>query len=44
MTSTLAIQDVKREVKILRGLEGHENIVKYYDAYEDNVNVYIVME
>ena len=44
MTTTIAIEDVKREVKILRALTGHQNLVKFYDACEDDSNVYIVME
>ncbi|KAJ4714743.1 CDPK-related kinase [Melia azedarach] len=44
MTTAIAIEDVRREVKILRALTGHNNLVKFYDAYEDNDNVYIVME
>jgi serine/threonine protein kinase/Ca2+-binding EF-hand superfamily protein len=44
MTTAIAIEDVRREVKILRALTGHENLVHYYDACEDNLNVYIVME
>ncbi|XP_049384069.1 CDPK-related protein kinase-like [Solanum stenotomum] len=44
MSTTIAIEDVRREVKILRALTGHENLVKFYDAYEDHENVYIVME
>lgn len=44
MTTAIAIEDVRREVKILKGLSGHENLVKFYDAYEDNDNIYIVME
>ncbi|KAH7289767.1 hypothetical protein KP509_30G018000 [Ceratopteris richardii] len=44
MTTAIAIEDVKREVKILRALSGHENLVQFYDACEDNNNVYIVME
>uniref|UniRef100_A0A8R7PMK3 Protein kinase domain-containing protein n=1 Tax=Triticum urartu TaxID=4572 RepID=A0A8R7PMK3_TRIUA len=35
---------VRREVKILKALAGHKNLVQFYDAYEDNENVYIVME
>ncbi|GAU17388.1 hypothetical protein TSUD_232640 [Trifolium subterraneum] len=37
-------KDVRREVKILRALNGHKNLVRFYEAYEDNANVYIVME
>lgn len=44
MTTAIAIEDVRREVKILKGLSGHPNLIKIYDAYEDNDNVYIVME
>ncbi|KAG7577818.1 Protein kinase domain [Arabidopsis thaliana x Arabidopsis arenosa] len=44
MTSAISIEDVRREVKILRALSGHQNLVQFYDAFEDNANVYIVME
>ncbi|KAH6559515.1 hypothetical protein KP509_1Z004900 [Ceratopteris richardii] len=44
MTTAISIEDVKREVKILKALTGHDNLVKFYDACEDNTNVYIVME
>ncbi|KAK6923014.1 Protein kinase domain [Dillenia turbinata] len=44
MTTPIAIEDVRREVKILRALNGHINLVKFYDAFEDHDNVYIVME
>ncbi|CAN4079629.1 unnamed protein product [Withania somnifera] len=44
MTTAIAIEDVRREVKILRALTGHINLVKFYDSYEDHNNVYIVME
>lgn len=44
MTTAIAIEDVRREVKILRALTGHKNLVQFYDAYEDEDNVYIVME
>ncbi|KAG8079707.1 hypothetical protein GUJ93_ZPchr0007g3225 [Zizania palustris] len=44
MTTSIAIEDVRREVKILKALAGHKNLVQFYDAYEDNDNVYIVME
>nr|XP_019707109.1 CDPK-related protein kinase [Elaeis guineensis] len=44
MTTAIAIEDVRREVKILRALTGHSNLVQFYDAYEDNENVYIIME
>ncbi|XVF67612.1 hypothetical protein PTKIN_Ptkin10aG0135300 [Pterospermum kingtungense] len=44
MTTAIAVEDVRREVKILRALTGHTNLVKFYDAFEDHDNVYIVME
>ncbi|XP_073311081.1 CDPK-related kinase 5-like [Primulina huaijiensis] len=44
MTTAIAIEDVRKEVKILRALAGHNNLVQFYDAHEDHDNVYIVME
>ncbi|XP_022852365.1 CDPK-related kinase 7-like [Olea europaea var. sylvestris] len=44
MTTAISVEDVRREVKILRALTGHENLVQFYDAYEDEDNVYVVME
>lgn len=44
MTSALAIEDVRREVKILKALSGHKHMIKFHDAFEDAINVYIVME
>ncbi|KAK4839722.1 hypothetical protein QYF36_024357 [Acer negundo] len=44
MTTAIAIEDVRREVKILRALTGHKNLVQFHDAYEDEDNVYVVME
>ncbi|CAN6200521.1 unnamed protein product [Urochloa humidicola] len=44
MTTAISIEDVRREVKILKALSGHNNLVKFYDACEDTLNVYIVME
>lgn len=44
MTTAIAIEDVRREVKILQALTGHNNLVQFYDAFEDHDNVYIVME
>ncbi|KAK6919922.1 Protein kinase domain, partial [Dillenia turbinata] len=44
MTTAIAIEDVRREVKILKALSGHRNLVKFYDACEDTNNVYIIME
>ncbi|KAK2995891.1 hypothetical protein RJ640_028299 [Escallonia rubra] len=44
MTTAISIEDVRREVKILKALSGHKNLVKFYDAFEDAHNVYVVME
>ncbi|WVZ59567.1 hypothetical protein U9M48_009688 [Paspalum notatum var. saurae] len=44
MTTAISIEDVRREVKILKALSGHSNLVKFYDACEDSLNVYIIME
>ncbi|KAI7743836.1 hypothetical protein M8C21_026972, partial [Ambrosia artemisiifolia] len=44
MTTAIAIEDVHREVKILRALTGHNNLIKFYDAYEDHDFVFLVME
>ncbi|KAA8531974.1 hypothetical protein F0562_006884 [Nyssa sinensis] len=44
MVLPIAVEDVKREVKILQALAGHENVVHFYNAFEDDSYVYIVME
>ncbi|GAB4858599.1 CDPK- kinase 6 [Ancistrocladus abbreviatus] len=44
MTSAIAVEDVRREVKILKALSGHKHMLKFYDVFEDAENVYIVME
>ncbi|KAG6513584.1 hypothetical protein ZIOFF_023916 [Zingiber officinale] len=44
MTTPISIEDVRREVKILKALSGHKNLVKFYEACEDALNVYIIME
>ncbi|KAG6421005.1 hypothetical protein SASPL_117552 [Salvia splendens] len=44
MTTAIAIEDVRKEVKILRALTGHINLIQFFDAYEDHDNVYVVME
>lgn len=44
MVLPIAVEDVKREVKILRELTGHENVVQFHNAFEDDSYVYIVME
>ncbi|KVI04579.1 EF-hand-like domain-containing protein [Cynara cardunculus var. scolymus] len=44
MTTAISIEDVRREVKLLKGLCGHQHMVQFHDAFEDDQNVYIVME
>lgn len=44
MILPIAVEDVKREVKILKALKGHENVVHFHNAFEDDSYVYIVME
>ncbi|KAJ4713971.1 GPCR kinase [Melia azedarach] len=44
MVLPIAVEDVKREVKILQALAGHENVVQFHNAFEDENYVYIVME
>nr|GMD49156.1 calcium-dependent protein kinase 28-like [Ipomoea batatas] len=44
MLLPMAVEDVKREVKILKALTGHENVVQFHNAFEDEDYVYIVME
>ncbi|KAK4478863.1 hypothetical protein RD792_014368 [Penstemon davidsonii] len=44
MVLPIAVEDVKREVKILKALAGHENVVQFYNSFEDDSYVYIVME
>lgn len=44
MIRPAAVEDVKREVNILQALKGHENIVDFHNAFEDDDYVYIVME
>ncbi|KAL2921707.1 CDPK-related kinase 4 [Bienertia sinuspersici] len=44
MTSAIAVEDVRREVKMLKALSGNEHMLNFYDAFEDANNVYLVME
>nr|KYP74047.1 Calcium-dependent protein kinase 28 [Cajanus cajan] len=44
MVQPIAVEDVKREVKILKALAGHDNVVQFYNAFDDDSYVYIVME
>ena len=44
MLKPMDVEDVKREVSIMRDLSGHENVVQFFEAFEDEDAVYIVME
>ncbi|XP_050203364.1 CDPK-related kinase 6 [Mercurialis annua] len=44
MTTAISIEDVRREVKLMKALSGHKHMIKFHDAFEDANNVYIVME
>ncbi|KAF9617411.1 hypothetical protein IFM89_036332, partial [Coptis chinensis] len=44
MIVPIAVEDVKRKARILRALTGHENVVQFYNAFENSDYVYIVME
>ncbi|XP_038993548.1 CDPK-related kinase 4-like isoform X2 [Hibiscus syriacus] len=44
MTTAISVEDVRREVKILKALSGHKHMIKFHDVFEDTNNVYIVME
>lgn len=44
MILPIAVEDVKREVRILQALSGHENVVHFHNAFEDDSYVYIAME
>ena len=39
MTTAIAIEDVRREVKILRALNGHNNLIQFYDAFEEETGI-----
>ncbi|KAJ9701436.1 hypothetical protein PVL29_006682 [Vitis rotundifolia] len=44
LTTEIDIQDVRREVEIMKHLPKHPNIVTLKEAYEDKDNVHLVME
>ncbi|KDP36070.1 hypothetical protein JCGZ_08714 [Jatropha curcas] len=44
LTSKEDVDDVRREIQIMHHLEGHPNVIKILDAYEDAVAVHVVME
>ena len=44
MKLPIAVEDIRREVAILKLLTGHPNVVQFLDVFEDNTTVYIAME
>lgn len=44
LRTEIDIEDVRREVEIMRHLPAHPNIVTYKDVYEDKEAIYLVME
>ena len=44
MITTISIEDVRRELKVLKELSRQKHLVKFHDACEDANNVYIIME
>jgi calcium-dependent protein kinase len=44
LRSSVDIEDVRREVAIMRSLPSHANVVRLREAFEDSDAVYLVME
>ncbi|GFY81380.1 calcium-dependent protein kinase 24 [Actinidia rufa] len=44
LKTEIDVEDVRREVEIMRNLPSHPNIVRFKDVYEDKDAVYLVME
>lgn len=44
LRTEIDLEDVRREVEIMRRLPKHPNIVSFKEAYEDKESVYLVME
>lgn len=44
LRTEIDVEDVRREVEIMRHLPKHPNIVSYKDVYEDKEAIYLVME
>ncbi|KAF9680772.1 hypothetical protein SADUNF_Sadunf06G0156300 [Salix dunnii] len=44
LTTQEDVDDVRREIQIMHHLEGHPNVIKIVNAYEDAVAVHVVME
>ncbi|KVI08278.1 Calcium-binding EF-hand [Cynara cardunculus var. scolymus] len=44
LRTEIDVEDVRREVDIMRHLPSHPNIVRYKDVFEDKEAIYLVME
>ncbi|XP_047330895.1 calcium-dependent protein kinase 24 [Impatiens glandulifera] len=44
LRTEIDVEDVRREVKIMKRLPLHDNIVRYKEVFEDKEDVYLVME
>ncbi|WOL00401.1 calcium-dependent protein kinase 29-like [Canna indica] len=44
LRSSVDVEDVRREVEIMRGMPEHPNVVRLHDVFEDNGAVHLVME
>lgn len=44
LKTEIDIDDVRREVEIMRHLPGHPNMVTFKEAFEDKEKIYLVME
>lgn len=44
LRTEIDVEDVRREVEIMRHLPSHPNIVAYKDVFEDEEAIYLVME
>ncbi|XP_065869299.1 calcium-dependent protein kinase 24 [Euphorbia lathyris] len=44
LKTEIDIEDVRREVEIMRHLPKHPNIVRYKEAFEDSEAIYLIME
>ncbi|CAL9749810.1 unnamed protein product [Musa acuminata subsp. burmannicoides] len=44
LRSSVDVEDVRREVQIMRGLPEHPNVVRLRDVFEDHEAVHLVME
>lgn len=44
LRTEIDVQDVRREVDIMRRLPPHPNIVSYKDVFEDKEAIYLIME